>query len=103
MARPKSASSTTSTEEKTVEVVETSKETVVEETKTESPKVETTKKSEAKEIAEEKIVTIINPKLQYRKVRMNMKNYEFDGEGTVKVSGKDAKEFLKLPGFAIVK
>lgn len=103
MARPKSADSTASTDEKIVEVAETPKETVAEKTEDVSPKVETTKKSEVKKVAEDKIVTIKNPKYTYRTVRMNMELYYFDGDGTVKVSNAIAEEFLKLPGFSIVK
>lgn len=99
MARTKT-NSATSSDEKIVEVAETTNETI--ETKVDTSKeVET--KVETKKLNENKNVTIINPKLQYRSVRMNMKMYEFDDKGSVTVSGKEAEEFLKLSGFSIVK
>ena len=101
MARPKSAVSTTSAaeEKNTVEVAETPKETVEA-----SKEVETTKKEKSSaDEAKDKKVTVANPKLAYRKVRMNMKMFDLDGEGACVVTKKEAEEFLKTPGFAIVK
>lgn len=101
MARPKSTVSTTSTDEKiTVEAAETKNEN---ETITESKPVETPKENKATKITDDGFVTIQNPKYAYRKVRALVDVYDFDEEGKAKVTGKDAKVFLELPGFAIAK